>query len=199
MDLHCFGDYFRANKFLGHWLYVSSRDFSGRLIFFYRQQSNHFFHMKKLYFLFYLLTSSFLLFAQTPQAIPYQAVARNSASVPLSNQAIRVRFSVRDSLIAGTIVYRETHTTTTNSLGIFNLNVGKGTVVSGTFAGINWGKNAKFIQVEMDATGGTNYTDLGTQQMLSVPYAIRAGSVDPVVGESTIKSLTSLLYLSTGF
>ena len=138
-------------------------------------------------------------FAQTPQAIPYQAVARNAAGVPLASQSIKVRFSIHDSLIAGTVVYKETHSVTTNSLGLFNLNVGKGTVVTGTFAGINWGKNSKFMQVEMDPTGGTVYVDLGTQQMLSVPFAIRAGSVDPVVGENTMKNITSLLYLSTGF
>lgn len=139
-------------------------------------------------------------FAQTPQAIPYQAVARNAAGLPLASQNIAVRFSIRDSIITGTMVYRETHTVVTNSLGLFNLNVGKGAPVSGaSFANINWGKNAKFMQVEMDPAGGSAFVDLGTQQMMSVPYAIRAGSVDPVPGESTIKNLTSLLYLSSGF
>jgi hypothetical protein len=51
-----------------------------------------------------------------------------------------------------------------------------GTVVSGSFTGINWGKNAKFLQVELNTTGGTSYTDLGTTQMMSVPYALYAGN-----------------------
>ena len=126
-------------------------------------------------------------------------MARNAAGVPLASQSIKVRFSIRDSLIAGTVVYKETHSVTTNSLGLFNLNVGLGTPVTGTFSGVNWGKNSKFMQVEMDPAGGNTFTNLGTQQMLSVPYAIRAGSVDPVVGENTMKNITSLLYLSTGF
>jgi hypothetical protein len=153
-----------------------------------------------------IITTLFLLIGiinfskgQTPAAIPYQAVARNSAGVPLATQPIKVRFSIRDSLISGTIVYRETHTITTNSLGLFSVNVGQGTVVTGTFSSINWGKNSKFIQVEMDPAGGNNFVDLGTQQMLSVPFALRAGSVDPVPGENTIRNITSLLYLSTGF
>jgi hypothetical protein len=54
--------------------------------------------MKSL-FLFFLLTG-FLQFkqllAQTPQGISYQAVARNTAGVPLVNQAIMLRFTVRD-------------------------------------------------------------------------------------------------------
>jgi len=56
------------------------------------------------------------------------------------------------------------------------VNVGMGTVVSGTFSGINWGKNSKFLQVELNTTGGTTYTDLGTTQMMSVPYALSAST-----------------------
>jgi hypothetical protein len=176
MDLHCFGDYFRANKFLGHWLSGSSRDFSGRLIFFCRQQSNHFFHMKKFYLLFCLLTSSFLLFAQAPQGIPYQAIARNASGQAIASTAVKVRFSIRDSIATGAIKYQETHNPTTSALGLFSVNVGMGTVVSGTFSGINWGKNSKFLQVELNTTGGTTYTDLGTTQMMSVPFALYAGN-----------------------
>jgi uncharacterized protein (TIGR02145 family) len=180
MDLHCFGDYFRANKFLGHWLSGSSRDFSGRLIFFYRQQSNHFFHMKKIYLLFCLLTSSFLLFAQAPQGIPYQAIARNASGVAIANTAVKVRFTIRDSIATGAIKYQETHNPTTSALGLFSVNVGMGTVVNGTFSGINWGKNAKFLQVELNTTGGTTYTDLGTTQMMSVPYALHSKFSDAI-------------------
>jgi uncharacterized protein (TIGR02145 family) len=133
--------------------------------------------MKILMPLFLLVLGGIEVSAQTPQAIPYQAVARNAAGVPLSNQNIKVRFSIRDSLLSGTIVYRETHTTTTNSLGLFNLNVGMGSPVTGTFSGINWGENSKFLQVEMDPAGGNSFTDLGTQQMMSVPYALNAGSI----------------------
>jgi hypothetical protein len=133
--------------------------------------------MKKFLFLFYfcLLTSSFLLKAQAPQGIPYQAIARNASGVAIANTAVKVRFSIRDSIAAGAIKYQETHNPTTSALGLFSVNVGMGTVVSGSFSGINWGKNAKFLQVELDLAGGNNYTDLGTTQMMSVPYAIYAG------------------------
>lgn len=114
--------------------------------------------------------------AQVPQAISYQAVARNNAGNILANQLISLRFSVRDNTSGGTILYRETHSLTTNSLGSFTMNIGQGTVVLGTFAGINWGVNNKFLQVEMDAAGGSSYVDLGTQQMLSAPYALFAGT-----------------------
>jgi hypothetical protein len=59
-----------------------------------------------------------------------------------------------------------------------------GTVVSGTFSGINWGKNSKFLQVELNTTGGTTYTDLGTSQMMSVPYALYAGQTTTTAGNN---------------
>jgi hypothetical protein len=120
--------------------------------------------------------SHFKVFAQAPQGIPYQAIARNSSGVILAGQTIRVRFSIRDSIATGTIVYRETFSPTTTTQGLFNVNVGTGTVVSGTFSGVNWGHNAKHMQVEMDPAGGTSYIDMGTQQMMSVPYALYAGN-----------------------
>jgi hypothetical protein len=110
--------------------------------------------------------------AQVPQGIPYQAAARNSSGTILANQTIRVRFSIRDSIATGTIVYSETFLPTTTAQGLFSVNIGTGTATISVFSSINWGQNAKFMQVEMDPTGGTSYIDMGTQQMMSVPYAL---------------------------
>jgi hypothetical protein len=132
--------------------------------------------MKKHLYIFFLLLFHFA-YAQVPQGIPYQAAARNASGQALVNTAVKVRFSILDSVATGTLVYKETHNTTTNSVGLFNVNVGMGTPVTGTFSSINWGKNAKFMQMELDITGiGSSYVDMGTQQMLSVPYALYAGS-----------------------
>jgi hypothetical protein len=116
-------------------------------------------------------------FAQAPQGIPYQAVARNSSGAILASTAISVRFTIRDSIATGTIKYRETFSVTTTAQGMFSVNVGQGTPVTGTFAGINWGTNAKFMQVEMDPAGSTSFIDMGTQQMMSVPYSLNSGSI----------------------
>jgi hypothetical protein len=113
--------------------------------------------------------------AQAPQAIPYQGVARNASGNILSNQNIGLRLSIRDLTAAGAVVYSETHTTVTTNLGLFNLNIGSGTPIVGTLAGVNWGVGAKFIKVEMDPTGGITYIDMGTTQLNSVPYALFAG------------------------
>jgi hypothetical protein len=122
----------------------------------------------------FFVASCINLKAQVPQAIPYQAVARDTAGNLIINQSISLRFSIHDSTAGGTVVYQETQSKTTNALGLFVANIGEGIIVNGTFSAINWANGNKFIQVEMDATGSTNYTDMGTQQMLSVPYALFA-------------------------
>ena len=137
-------------------------------------------NMKKLTSLILLLNSIVIISsvanAQAPQSIPYQAVARDSIGNPIANQNISLRFSVHDATANGTVVYRETHNATTNPLGLFTVNIGNGTIISGTFTTIDWGGGSKFMQVEMDATGGTSYVDMGAQQMLSVPYALNAAN-----------------------
>lgn len=118
--------------------------------------------------------------AQAPQGIPYQAAARSSTGAVLASTPISVRFTIRDSIATGAMKYRETHTVTTDANGMFSLVIGQGTPISGTFTAINWGQNAKFQQVEMDPAGGSSFTDMGTQQMLSVPYSIYSKNGLPV-------------------
>src|SRR4051812_43065798 len=74
--------------------------------------------------------------AQAPQAFKYQSIVRNAAGNPLANAAISVRATVHDSSATGTSVYQETHFITTNQFGLINLEIGNGTVVSGTFPAI---------------------------------------------------------------
>lgn len=137
--------------------------------------------MKKLMlFLLVLVALSVGAYAQAPQGIPYQAIARNSSGTILASTAISVRFTIRDSVATGAIKYRETFSVTTSAQGMFSVNVGQGTPVTGTFSGINWGTNAKFMQVELDPAGGSSYVDMGTTQMMSVPYAMSSLSTSSI-------------------
>ena len=153
-----------------------------------------------------ILTLLFILFiintahAQAPQGIPYQASARSSTGAILASTPISVRFTIRDSIATGAMKYRETHTVTTDANGMFSLVIGQGTPISGTFAAINWGQNAKFQQVEMDPTGGASFTDMGTQQMLSVPYSIYSNNGLPagVGGDIIYHNGTNWVKLSAG-
>ena len=133
--------------------------------------------MKKLYITLSLFLAS-LIYAQVPQAFTYQTIAFNSAGAPIANGHVNLRISILDNSATGTVLYTETHTKTTNNKGLVNLNIGEGTATTGNFEGINWGTNTKFVKVEMDPTGGSNYTNVGVNQLMSVPYALVADKVN---------------------
>jgi SipA vinculin binding site len=139
--------------------------------------------MKKLLQLSALFICLFS-FSQVPQGISYQAIALNASGNPIVSSPVGIRLSVLDISATGTALYTETHTKTTNAQGLFNLVIGQGTPSSGTFSTINWGSDSKFLKVEMDAGGGTNYVEIGTTQLLSVPYAMYAGNAGNVVNST---------------
>ena len=131
--------------------------------------------MKKLLSFFILIFMGMLLFAQAPQKFTYQAVVRNESNT-LVRGNVGVRISILQGGSNGTIVYQETHTAVTNANGLMTLEIGGGTVLNGDFASIDWANGPFFLKTEIDPTGGTYYTIEGTQQLLSVPYALYAGS-----------------------
>ncbi|MEO8066644.1 MAG: MopE-related protein [Flavobacteriales bacterium] len=118
------------------------------------------------------------LAAQVPQAFDFQAVARDASGNVLSSQPVSVRLSVHSGTASGAIAYQETHAVNTNAFGLFSVAVGQGSAVQGVFAEVGWGSASHFLQVELDASGGSTYVDMGTTQLLSVPYALHAGGVD---------------------
>lgn len=115
-------------------------------------------------------------FAQqgAPQSFNYQGVARDNAGIVIANQSVGIEFNLRQGSATGSIVYSETHSPTTNDFGLFNLGIGTGSVTTGSFASVDWGNGPYFVEVSMDASGGTAYQSMGTSQLLSVPYALYA-------------------------
>ncbi len=128
--------------------------------------------MKKLITLFVFIELTTSAFSQTPQKISYQAVVRNNTGVLMANQAVGMKISILQGSETGTAVYVETQTKTTNANGLVTVEIGTGTIISGTFSGIDWSNGTYFIKTETDPTGGTSYTITGTSQILSVPYAL---------------------------
>ena len=136
--------------------------------------------MKNLSLFLMLFMFANIAFSQVPQGIPYQAAAKSSTGATLANTTISIRFTIHDSVATGTTLYQETFSPTTNTQGVFSVNAGMGTPVTGIFSTINWGTNAKFMQVEMDPAGGSSYVDMGTTQMMSVPYAMYAAKASSI-------------------
>ncbi|MBL8000361.1 MAG: hypothetical protein JNL05_00245 [Flavobacteriales bacterium] len=116
------------------------------------------------------------LVAQAPQRMSYQAVVRDANDALVTSAPVGLRLSVNQGSLQGTAVYVETHTATTNTNGLATLEVGGGTVVSGSFSAIDWSAGPYFLRTEADPQGGTNYTIDGGGQLLSVPYALHAAN-----------------------
>lgn len=137
--------------------------------------------MKKLLLSFSaaMLFSS-AIFAQAPSAINYQAAVRNSSGAVLASALVQVRFTIHDATASGAVLFQETNTATTTAQGILNTTIGSGTAVTGTMAGIDWSTGVKFLEVELNT--GSGYTSIGSQQMVSVPYALyaaKSGNTSP--------------------
>ena len=130
--------------------------------------------MKKLFTFLASITLSVMLFAQAPQSFSYQTVIRDASWTVLDNQSVGIKISILEDAANGTVVYEESHSATTSQIGLINLAVGDGTVMSGTFNTIDWGNYIYFIEVSVDVTGGSNYQVMGTTQLRSVPYALYA-------------------------
>ena len=125
---------------------------------------------------------SFSAFAQAPNLLNYQGVARNAVGNPLPNQTMKLRLSIHDLLPSGAVVYSEIRQITTNLGGLFSVQIGSAGASSstGTLGGVNWIVGNKFLQVELDPASNNNYIDIGTVQLVSVPYAFGAGSAATV-------------------
>src|SRR5687768_5076293 len=130
--------------------------------------------MRKLFSFLGMLMFCATLLAQTPSAFKYQAVARNQSGEVMADQSMTVRISI---LKGAQVEYSEVHSVTTNDLGLFSIEVGRGSPVAGTFFDIVWNTDPHYIRVEMDPSGGNHFMFVGISELLSVPYAQHAETV----------------------
>ena len=135
--------------------------------------------MKKIVTIFAAILMTASVFAQAPQKMSYQAVIRNSSNALVTSSAVGMKVSIFKGSAAGSPVFVETHTPTTNANGLASFEIGGGTAVTGTMAGIDWSAGPYFIKTETDPTGGTSYTITGTSQLMSVPYALFSANGTP--------------------
>ena len=133
-----------------------------------------------------LLTMS--VFAQAPEKMSYQAVIRNTSN-NLVTTTVGMKISILQATATGTAVYVETQNPTPNTNGLVSIEIGGGSVVSGTMAGINWENGPYFIKTETDIDNNTSYDVTSTSQLLSTPYALFAKSA----GTSTPSGFTHYL------
>ena len=138
--------------------------------------------MKKLYFYFLFLFSSFL-YSQT-NGITYQAVilnpegekipGYNNERTPLINKNICLRFKITTG--ASQLEYQENLATTTDEFGMVNVIIGSGIPSGGlvaTFSEVVWNGNPKQLTVEVDLRGNcSSFIEISNQPFTAVPYAL---------------------------
>jgi hypothetical protein len=133
--------------------------------------------MKRNYTLLFFLLATVSILAQTPEKMSYQLVLRDATNTLLTNQQVGIQISILQTTITGSAVYTETQTATTNINGLVSLEIGSGTS-SDDFSAIDWSAGPFFIKTATDASGGSNYSIIGTSQLMSVPYALHAKTAD---------------------
>ena len=130
--------------------------------------------MKKLIFIILAVLCTIGVQAQAPEKIGYQSIVRQVGGEVLSGQSVGVRFSISPDITFATSDYVEMHTEVTDINGLINLNIGDGTIVSGTMSAIMWETGPMYIKIEKDLTGGVNYTMSEISEFLSSPYSLYA-------------------------
>lgn len=126
--------------------------------------------MKKIYLSIAAICLSLQIMAQAPQKMSYQAVIRNTTGALVTSAPVGIQVKIYAGPTSGAPIYTETHTATTNANGLATIEIGAFTSLNG----IDWSTGFYMLETLVDPTGGTNYTIIGSSQLLSVPYALYA-------------------------
>ncbi|WAC13750.1 tail fiber domain-containing protein [Dyadobacter pollutisoli] len=110
------------------------------------------------------------------ETINFQGVARDTTGRSLSNASVGLRLTIFQEF--GPTVYQESHQAQTNNIGIFNVRIGEGQILSGNFYNINWKSGIYQLKIELDPDGNNNYINLGSSLLSSVPYSLHSSQSD---------------------
>ncbi|MBL0308746.1 MAG: collagen-like protein [Bacteroidetes bacterium] len=135
-----------------------------------------------------LIIAGLVTQAQAPQLMNYQAIVRDASGLALAgNTTVSLRFQIHSDSATGPTVFQENGSSMTNQHGLITYSIGS----NGNLAIVNWSNGSKYLQVWADPNGGSNYTDMGTTQLLSVPYALfAANSLSGPVGPTGVPGPT---------
>ena len=128
--------------------------------------------MKRFFFFFAFVCIGLSVYAQVPHKFTYQAVVRNHSNELVTNNTISVTVTITHGL-DGALMFKELHTAQTNANGLFTIQIGSGTIVSGAISDIDWALGSFFLTTTIDL-GNLSVPIETTQELLSVPYALYA-------------------------
>ncbi|MGI6479130.1 MAG: tail fiber domain-containing protein [Salinivirgaceae bacterium] len=130
--------------------------------------------MKRYLFSILLCITVFATATAQQQGFNYQAAIQKQDGTTLQNQDVHLRISLINQSNSS-VYYSELHNSTTNNLGIVNLTIGQGQILSGNFADVPWSSEIVLIKIELKADNN-DYVHMGTSPVMSVPYAMYAAT-----------------------
>ncbi|MCX6328872.1 MAG: fibrobacter succinogenes major paralogous domain-containing protein [Bacteroidia bacterium] len=141
--------------------------------------------MKRILLTLFLGLIVLLLSAQAPQSFKYQTVVRDAVGSIKANQSVSFRISILEG--ASPVYVEKFVAETTNDYGLVTLDIGTGSLVSGSFTGIDWQKDGPFfLKTEIDMAGGETFTEVGTSELLSVPFALHSETVKKLINATPV-------------
>ena len=129
------------------------------------------------------------LWAQAPQAVCYQALAKDDQNNNILESTIGIRATIVRGGANGIDEWIEIHTPQTDQFGLFTIEIGQGNVVPGgaqtAFENIEWGQGDYWLRVEFDPFNAGNYQLMGANKIISVPYALYAEGANTATSSET--------------
>jgi hypothetical protein len=130
--------------------------------------------------------------AQAPAGMNFQAIAKDLQGNPAKSRTINVKGTILQGFaVGGKSVWEETFEVVTNQDGVFSIQIGKGTklpsVSINNIGQIDWGNGPYFFNFKVAVAPSIpttwwvpedNYQDMGTSQLMSVPYALFAANAN---------------------
>ncbi|MFN8205971.1 MAG: hypothetical protein U0T82_00990 [Bacteroidales bacterium] len=104
-------------------------------------------------------------YSQAPTKFNYQAVIRDASGAIKANETVNIQVGILQGNITSTPLYLETQSKTTNEFGVVNLVIGEVVPIP---SGIDWANGPFYLKIWV------NEVEMGTSQLLTVPYAIYA-------------------------
>jgi hypothetical protein len=129
------------------------------------------------------------LWAQAPQAVCYQALAKDNQNNNILESTIGIRATIVRGSANGINEWIEIHTPQTDQFGLFTIEIGQGSVVPGgaqtAFEDIEWGQGEYWLRIEFDPFNAGNYELMGANKIISVPYALYAEGANTAASAET--------------
>lgn len=124
-------------------------------------------------------------FAQAPQKLGFQGVARDTnGKIFVGN--VGLRFTIHKGAPNGQVEHYEVCGTSTNTVGIFSTYLGNCTPLPS----IEWSSGSYYLQIEIATDANlSDFHDIGSTQILSVPYAFHATETMKLVDFNPIVQL----------